>query len=167
VSSQPAPDGTAGTAPPAAGASSDRFAWHPTYRGRTVAEVRADLAQDLARDQRAYALALDGAEQHENDALATVLDLEKKWGTFDFGWAETDPADLAARVTAFEKARDDRRELIPYPAYRDSLTTATPVTRSTRPASTSRAGRPAAGRPPLYWLAVAAAVVLLVILLLT
>jgi hypothetical protein len=160
VSSQPETDA-------APTASPDHFTWHPTYRGRAVAEVRAELAQELARDQRSYALALDGAVHHENDALATVLDLEKKWGTFDFGWAETDPDDLAARVAAFEKARDDRRELIPYASYRDALTTATPVTRATRPASTSRAGRPAAGRPPLYWLAVAAAVVLLVILLLT
>ena len=149
------------------GGDDRRFAWHPTYQGRTVGQVRDELRLEVQRDQRQYRLSMEGAEDHEQRVLATVLDLEKKWGTFDFGWAETDPADLAARVAAFEKARDDRRELIPYASYRDSLTTATPVTRATRPASTSRAGRPAAGRPPLYWLAVAAAVVLLVILLLT
>lgn len=158
MSAQPAPNG-------AAAPTADRFAWHPTYRGKTLAEVQGAIQQELARDQRAYALLLDGAEKEENAALASVLELEKKWGAFDFGWAETDPADLAARVAAFERARDQRRELFPYAAYRDEIAPAPAV----RPGRSSFAGRPAfpvGGRPPLLWLAVAVAVLLILVLLL-
>jgi hypothetical protein len=95
-----------------------RFEWHPTYGGRTAREVRAELARALASDQRAHALALEGAEGHESDALASVLEIERKWGAYDFGWAEADPEELAGRIVAFELERERRRELIPFAVYR-------------------------------------------------
>jgi hypothetical protein len=102
----------------AAAATPDRFGWHPTYRGRTLAEVRAEIGQELARDQRAYRLVLEGAEKEENAALAGILDLERKWGAYDLDWAEADAAPLADRIAAFELERDRRRELFPFAAYR-------------------------------------------------
>lgn len=92
----------------------ERFEWHPEYRGRAVGEVEAELRQSLRSDQRAYALALEGAERHENDALASVLPMERRWGAFDLDWAEADPAALAGRIVAFERERDRHRELFPY-----------------------------------------------------
>ena len=159
MNSQPGTDASPAAAP-------NRFVWHPRYRGRLVEEVRVEVAQELARDQRAYALVLEGAEQQENAALASVLDLEKKWGPFDFGWAETDADDLAARITAFEKARDDRQELFPYERYRDEVL----APRMPRPrggsASSNRPGLPVGGRLPLRWLVIAAVVAVLLLLLL-
>lgn len=141
-----------------------RFAWHPTYRGRTVAEVRAEITAELASDQRAYALALEGAEQQENAALATVLRLEKKWGEYDFGWAESDPNEVSARIIDFEQARDARQDMIPYSAYRSAQTAsaspAQPAPRSfSRPAIGGGQGR-------LLWIAAAVVVALLLILIL-
>ena len=97
-----------------------RFEWHPTYAGRTLDEVTASLRDELGRDQRAYALVLEGAEEQEGAALASVLELEKRWGEFDFGWAETDPAVLADRIAAFEWERESRRALFPFEEYRRS-----------------------------------------------
>lgn len=99
----------------------ERFAWHPDYRGQTVAEVRTTVRNALAGDQRAYALLLEGAEEHESAALASVLDLEKRWGVFDFGWAESDPDELAARIAAYEWTCEQRRERIPWEHYRDEI----------------------------------------------
>ncbi len=139
-----------------------RFAWHPTYRGRTVAAVRAEMSAELASDQRAYALALEGAEQQENAALATVLRLEKKWGEYDFGWAETDPNELTDRIIDFEQARDARQDMFPYGAYRSAQTAsaspAQPAPRSFR--------RPAIGGSQGRLLGIAAVVVLILLLLL-
>lgn len=95
-----------------------RFEWHPTYQGRTVTEVADALRTELERDQRAYALALDGADQHEQSALASVIELEKRWGAFDMGWAEADPQALANRIAAFEAERERRRDLFPYAEIR-------------------------------------------------
>lgn len=92
--------------------------WHPEYGGRTVGEVTAHLRDELGRDQRAYSLVLEGAEEREGEALEKVLELEKRWGGFDFGWAETDAAILAGRIAAFEWAREGRRELFPWAEYR-------------------------------------------------
>jgi len=97
----------------------DRFSWHPDYQGKTTAEVAKAIEAELARDQRAYQLTLAAAEDHEQAALATVLELERKWGTFDLNWAETDPTVLAEKIAAFEHARDEARELFPFDDYRE------------------------------------------------
>lgn len=95
------------------------FVWHPEYKGKSVAAVQTAMASEIASDQRAYALTLDGAEEHEGDSLTAVIALERKWGPYDLNWAETDAAQLAARIVAFEQERERRREMIPYAAYRD------------------------------------------------
>jgi len=103
-------------------AGEERFAWHPEYRGRTVREVASELEQALRSDQRAFALAMEGADGHENDALASVLPLERKWGAFDLDWAEADAGLLAGRIVAFEQERERRRELFPYGEFREAMT---------------------------------------------
>ena len=95
-----------------------RFDWHPEYRGRAVGEVETELAQTLRSDQRAYALMMEGAEQHESAVLASVLPMERRWGAFDLDWAEADPAVLAGRVVAFERERDRRRSMLSYAEFR-------------------------------------------------
>ena len=151
--------------PAAAGAAApaDRFAWHPTYRGRTPNEVRTEIGQELARDQRAYRLVLEGAEKEENAALASVLELERKWGAYDLDWAEANAPALAAQITAFELERDRRRELFTYAAYRTGGESA--VGSGARPAGAS-VGR-AEGRLPVPMpLLIGAALVLLFLLVL-
>lgn len=96
----------------------ERFAWHPTYQGRTLRQVRDELRTELSRDQRAYNLAMEGAEEHEQQVLASVIEIEKKWSAYDFGWAEADPAELAERIAAFEWEREQRRELFPFDEIR-------------------------------------------------
>ena len=103
-----------------------RFTWHPEYAGRLVNDVRQELVQDIAADQRAYALALDAAEAREDDALATVLRLEKRWSPYDLDWAETNPGQLADRILAWEWERERRRELFPYSEVRDQTTETQP-----------------------------------------
>lgn len=102
-------------------AHNDRFTWHPEYQGQTRQQVREHLRAEIASDQRAYSLALEAADERENDVLQSVIKLEKRWGDYDMGWAETDPTDLAERVTAFEWEREQRRELFPYAEYRDAI----------------------------------------------
>lgn len=97
----------------------ETFVWHPDYMGKPVAVVRSSLATEIASDQRAYALTLEGAEEHEGNSLTSIIALERKWGPFDLNWAETDPGQLADRIIAFELDRDRRQELIPYATYRD------------------------------------------------
>lgn len=143
--------------------SEARFVWHPVYRGRTVAEVRTEMTTELASDQRAYALALEGAEQSENAALASVLNLEKKWGEYDFGWAETDPHALTARIIEFEQARDARQELIPFSDYRASQTaSASPTQPASRSLGPSALG---SSQSRLIWIAAALVVIVLLALL--
>ena len=115
-------------------AGDERFTWHPTYQGKTLQQVREDVRIELQRDQRAYGLTMEGAEEHEQAVLASVIDLEKKWSEYDFGWAEADPAALADRIAAFEWEREQRRELFPFaevrtagsPASSSSATSARP-----------------------------------------
>ncbi len=95
-----------------------RFTWHPEYAGRTVFDVRDELVREISADQRSWALALEGAEEHEADALATVMRLEKKWSEFDLGWAEADPAVLADRILQWEWEREQRRDLFPFSEMR-------------------------------------------------
>jgi hypothetical protein len=95
------------------------FSWHPVYHGRSGADVRRELADEIARDQRAYQLALEGAERAENQSLASVMELEKRWGVYSFDWADMDPDELAGRIVDFELARERRQELFPYAEYRE------------------------------------------------
>ena len=111
-------------------AGDDRFAWHPEYQGRTREQVRDDLRREIGSDQRQYALALEAADERENDALKSIIALEKRWGHYDMGWAEADTADLAAQVVAFEWAREQRHELFPYAEYRESVAPAAPAAAS-------------------------------------
>jgi hypothetical protein len=97
-----------------------RFTWHPQYAGRTVFDVRQELANEISADQRALALALDAAEAREDAALESVLRLERKWSPYDLNWAETDPGELADRILAWEWERERRHELFPYSEMRDS-----------------------------------------------
>lgn len=99
--------------------SHGHFRWHPSYNGRSYAEVERELASEIARDQRSYNLAMEGAEANEHGSLSSVIDLDRKWSDFDLGWAEANPAALAGRIVAFEAERDRRHELIPWRDYRE------------------------------------------------
>ncbi|MBA2754916.1 MAG: hypothetical protein H0U40_10720 [Chloroflexia bacterium] len=100
------------------GGDERRFAWHPAHAGQTVGQVRQALERDITADQRSYDLTLNAADEREGDALERILPLEKRWGTFDMGWAEAVPAELAGKVVEFEWARETRRELFPFADYR-------------------------------------------------
>lgn len=95
------------------------FTWHPEYRGRTAESVERELTDQIANDQRAYELALSGAEKSEHQALASVMELEKRWSVYSFDWSETPPDGLARRIVDFELERDRRKEMITYEQYRD------------------------------------------------
>jgi len=111
-----------------------RFEWHPVYHGRSAADVRRELADEIARDQRAYELVLEGAERAENASLASVMELEKRWGVYSFDWADMEPDVLAGRIVDFELARERRQELFPYAEYReDARRTATAAPNARRP----------------------------------
>ncbi|HWV35063.1 MAG TPA: hypothetical protein VNZ55_05475 [Thermomicrobiales bacterium] len=97
------------------------FQWHPHYRGRSVEAVERELASEIGNDQRAYEVALSGADVSEHDALASVMELEKRWSDYSFGWAEMEPDALARRIVAFEQERERRQELISYDQYRDEV----------------------------------------------
>ncbi|MGH2534167.1 MAG: hypothetical protein ACRDJW_18015 [Thermomicrobiales bacterium] len=118
---------------PTTGAMNERLTWHPDYRGKTVTEVAAEVRADLEHDQRAYALALESADERENDTLAAILTLDKKWSDFDMGWIEADTATLAQRIAAFEHERDRRRDLFPFADLRDHLAASLPEPTSDRP----------------------------------
>ena len=96
-----------------------RFTWHPDYAGRLLLDVREELVRDISADQRAYALAMEAAEAREDDALASVLRLEKNWSPYDLNWAETDPGQLADRILQWEWEREQRRELFPFSETRE------------------------------------------------
>jgi hypothetical protein len=97
------------------------FEWHPVYGGRSLDSVTRELGDDISRDQRSYELVLQGAEESEHDALASVVELERRWSTFDFGWSESDPRTLAERIAAFEWEREQRREMISWQEYRNTV----------------------------------------------
>lgn len=96
------------------------FEWHPDYRGRSVDTLTRDLAAEISRDQRAYELALSGADESEHEALASVVDLERRWSVYDFGWHEAQPDVLARRIVQFEWAREQRQEMISWNEYRNT-----------------------------------------------
>lgn len=96
------------------------FTWHPDYAGKTFDEVRKELTSQIDADQRQHRLAMEGAEEAEHDALASVVGLERKWGHYDFDWSEQDAGALASRILAFERERERRREMISWSEYRAS-----------------------------------------------
>lgn len=98
-----------------------RFTWHPDYAGRLLLDVREELVSEISADQRAYALAMDAAEAREDDALTSVIRLEKRWSPYDLGWAETDPGQLAERILQWEWKREQRQELFPFSEMREQL----------------------------------------------
>lgn len=100
------------------GAPGGTFSWHPTYAGQTFDLVQRGLASDIARDQRQYHLALEGAEQSEHESLSSVVELERRWGNYAFDWAEMDANELAARIVSFERDRERRQELISFADFR-------------------------------------------------
>lgn len=99
----------------------EHFTWHPEYQGQTRRQVRDDLQREIGSDQRQYALALEAADERENDALKSIITLEKRWGDYDMGWAEADTATLAERIASFEWAREERRKMFPYAEFRDTV----------------------------------------------
>jgi hypothetical protein len=98
-----------------------RFTWHPEYAGRLLVDVRQELVQNISSDQRGLALALEAAESREDDALESVLRLERKWSEFDLNWAEADPGELADRILQWEWEREKRQELFPYAEMREQI----------------------------------------------
>jgi hypothetical protein len=96
------------------------FTWHPTYAGQSFDQVHAELLDEISRDQRSYKLAMDGAEGAEHDSLTTIVELERRWSTYDFDWAESDPKVLADRILTFEKDRERRKETLSFAEYRAS-----------------------------------------------
>lgn len=100
------------------GSGEGSFVWHPEYAGKSFASVRRRLADEIQRDQRAYHLALENAAREEHDAFTAVRELEKRWCVYDFGWFDLPPDVLAARIVAFERAREDRHSLISWEEWR-------------------------------------------------
>ena len=98
----------------------DVFVWHPVHRGKTSRQLHAEIVQDIARDQRSYKLAMDAAEGAEHDSLTTIVELERRWSTYAFDWAETDPGQLADRILKFEHTCESRQEAISFADYRAS-----------------------------------------------
>ena len=97
-----------------------RFTWHPEYAGRLVLDVREELVREISADQRAYTLTIEAAEAREDDVLASVLRLEKRWSPYDLNWAEADPGQLADRILQWEWEREQRQELFPFSETRES-----------------------------------------------
>lgn len=102
----------------AGGGIAARFTWHPRYAGRLLLDVREEVVRDVSADQRAYALAMEAAEAREDDALASVLRLERRWGPYDLNWADADPEQLADRIVRWEWERERRQELFPFSEVR-------------------------------------------------
>ena len=137
----------------------ERFSWHPEYRGQSVAEVRQRIHADVAHDQRAYTLAMEGAEEAEHASLSAVIDLEKKWGAYNLDWASADADVLADEIVAFERERDRRRELISYREYRHERA-ATPPARAIGGMTTGTSN------PGIRWGAALVILVIVVVVLL-
>jgi hypothetical protein len=103
----------------AGGGIAARFTWHPQYAGRLLLDVREELVREITADQRAYGLAMEAAEAREDDALASVLRLERRWSEFDLNWVEADPEQLADKILQWEWERERRQELFPYSEMRE------------------------------------------------
>ena len=144
------------------GTATERFAWHPEYRGQTVEQARNSIRADLAHDQRAYHLAMEGAEHQEQAALASVIDLERRWGTFNLDWSEADVDALTDEVLSFERERERRQELIAYRDYRQER----PTTPTPRSAAGMAGMTTATSSPGIRWGAIIAVAVVLILILL-
>jgi len=96
------------------------FVWHPVYAGKSFAQVQNELAEEIARDQRSYKLAIDGAELSEHDSLVTVVELERRWSAYEFDWSEMDAKALAQRIVKFEQECERRQETLSFADYRAS-----------------------------------------------
>ena len=149
-------DQAAGQGQNSSTSSESAFTWHPTYGGKSFDHVRAELAEEIGRDQRSYKIALEGAEGAEHDSLSTIVALERRWSSYDFEWSETDPGELANRILRFEQERERQRELIPFADYRASG--ALLDTTATHAPTTSRS-------LPIVPIGIAVLVVLLVVFL--
>ena len=97
-----------------------QFSWHPQYSGRTYSRVHGDLIEEISRDQRSYKLAMDGAEQAEHDSLSSIVELDRRWSTYEFDWSEADPRQLADRILAYEVECERQQTKIPFAEYRAS-----------------------------------------------
>lgn len=97
-----------------------RFTWHPDYAGRLLLDVREELVNEITADQRSLAMAMEAAEAKEEDALAAVLRLEKRWSPYDLNWAETDPGELADRILQWRWEQEKRHELFPFSEVRQA-----------------------------------------------
>ena len=98
-----------------------RFLWHPTYQGKAVAQVIAEIEGALRADQRSYQLTIEGPEEHEDAMLARIVELERRWGPYAMDWYSADARALAERIASFEWEREQRRELFPYAEYREQV----------------------------------------------
>lgn len=150
---------TAGSAKPAGvtQGQGDAFAWHSEYAGQTFDTVERSLATEIARDQRQYHLALEGAEQSEHESLSSVVELERRWGNYAFDWAEMDATDLAHRIVLFERERERRQEMISFADYRAE---------GGLVGGDGEGGRRESGALPVRLLAIAAVIVLLILMVL-
>lgn len=131
-------------------AADGAFTWHPDYAGRSYDDVRRELADSIGRDQRAYDLALSGAERDEHATLTSVRDIERRWSQYSLDWAETDPQVLADRVLAFQQERDRQQRMIPWDEYREAATPVARTARATAPGPAATSGQPIS---PLLWVA--------------
>ena len=97
------------------------FTWHPVYAGRTFDSVRRELLDEIRRDQRAYVLSLEAAEQNEHASLQAIMKLDNRWCAYDLGWTEANVEQLAGRVLQIEIERERRHEMFPIKEMRDTL----------------------------------------------
>jgi len=97
-----------------------RFVWHPDFAGRLLLDVREELIADITSDQKSFELAMDAAEAKEEDVLASIIRLEKRWSPFDLNWAESNPGELADRILQWYWQQEQRHELFPYSEIRDA-----------------------------------------------
>jgi len=97
------------------------FAWHPIYKGREVESVHREVRDEIRRDQRAYELSLEAAEQDESASLQAIVKLDNRWCAYDLGWTEANVDQLADRVIAIERERERRQEMFPVREMRDTL----------------------------------------------
>ena len=81
----------------------------PPMPGSRSTMSMPSLLDEISRDQRSYKFAIDGAEGAEHDSLTTIVELERRWSTYDFDWAESDPKSSRTGSLTFEKERERRK----------------------------------------------------------